>query len=135
VAKIYKLFSNVESHPRTHDLESANDLLPLIRKYTEAAIQETQRNLLKIRQFKRNSPDFKRLSRAHEEAIGRWVERVHRLGGLAKGLWLVDFDTGDGCLCWIYPETRVEHFHGYNEAYKDRRKVKASDFKVRRTQT
>lgn len=56
-----------------------------------------------------------------------WVERIHRLGALAKGLWLVDFDTGDGYLCWAYPEERIEYFHSYESGFKSRRRIKEQD--------
>lgn len=48
---------------------------------------------------------------------------MHRMGGQAKGLWLVDFDTGSGYLCWAYPEERVEHFHDYQSGFKARKRV------------
>jgi hypothetical protein len=123
VGKIYQLFSNTEPHPKTHNLRSANALLPLIRRYTHQAIQETQVLLAQLKHLGKDSPRTKDLMRDHEKAVGLWVERVHRLGGLAKGLWLVDFDTGEGYLCWAYPEQSVEYFHHYRESFKDRRKI------------
>ena len=33
-----------------------------------------------------------------------------RFGLVARGLWAVDFDTGDGYLSWAYPELRLAFF-------------------------
>lgn len=134
MAKIYHLFSNAEPHPKTHNLASANALLPIIRRYTDEAIRETQNKIFQIKFQSKGSPAYKRLLREHEEAVGCWVERVHRLGALAKGLWLVDFDTGEGYLCWSHPEKRVEHFHLYKESFKDRRKIQTDKDLKSRTQ-
>jgi len=37
-----------------------------------------------------------------------------------KGLWLVDFDSGDGYWCWSYPEEDLRHWHSYEGGYGER---------------
>jgi hypothetical protein len=34
-----------------------------------------------------------------------------------KGLWLVDFDSGDGYWCWAYPEADLGHWHSYEGGF------------------
>lgn len=73
--------------------------------------------------FAKNSKDYKKAAAEYDAIIMQWVERIHRLGGIAKGLWLVDFDTGQGYLCWAYPEEKVEHFHHYDDGFKNREPI------------
>ena len=47
-----------------------------------------------------------------------WAGEVQSLGLEAKGLWLVDFDNGEGYYCWCYPEETVAHYHGYADGFK-----------------
>jgi len=126
VAKIYKLFSQTEQSPKTHDLTTANQILPLIRRYTEEAIEETEDLAAKIAFQPRSSTIHKKMSAAYDRAVMKWVDRIHRLGGVAKGLWLVDFDTGAGYLCWAFPEERVEHFHDYQGGFGSRVKIESA---------
>lgn len=126
MAQIYKLFSTTEDSPKTHTLESANRLLPLIRKYTEEAIELSEKIASKMLYLPKESAEYKSASSRYDEVIMQWVDRVHRVGAIAKGLWLVDFDTGTGYLCWVYPEDKIEHYHSYEGGFKTRKKLKAA---------
>ncbi len=48
---------------------------------------------------------------------------VQSLGLEAKGLWLVDFDNGEGYYCWCYPEETVAHYHGYEDGFRGRTRI------------
>ncbi|MBN8554001.1 MAG: DUF2203 family protein [Deltaproteobacteria bacterium] len=123
MAKIYNLFSTSEAPPDTFTNESANALLPIVRRLTQEAIQETDEILKKIPYVVKDTPPYKALCEEYDAAVVRWTEKIHRIGALAKGIWLVDFDTGDGYLCWKYPEKRVRYFHEYSGSYKTRKRV------------
>ena len=43
---------------------------------------------------------------------------MEALGAEVKGVWLVDFDNGSGYYCWRWPETAIDHFHGYEEGFE-----------------
>ena len=45
------------------------------------------------------------------------------MGLEAKGLWLVDFDNGEGYYCWQHPEASLSHYHGYEEGFAGRMKI------------
>jgi len=123
MAKVFNIFSTEEGSPKDFSIESANQLIPLVKKYTEEAMRETQKVGMKLEYLQKGSPQFKALSSAHDQVIIRWAERIHRIGGLAKGLWTVDFDNGQGYLCWNFPEDKIEHFHTYEEGFKQRKKL------------
>lgn len=54
------------------------------------------------------------------EVVARWSSEIEALGCQVKGLWLVDFDSGDGYFCWRHPEPALAHFHGYDEGFAGR---------------
>jgi hypothetical protein len=43
-----------------------------------------------------------------------------QLGCLPKGIWLVDFDNGEGYYCWRYGDDQIEYFHGYSDGFSGR---------------
>lgn len=109
---------------RFFTLEDANALLPLIYRLTE----EASREMKKLVQCLETLPD-KTSDRAVEvEArvdalIEKWQSKLSRLGVQPKGLWLADFDNGDGYWCWKFPETEVQHYHGYQDGFSGRRPI------------
>jgi hypothetical protein len=95
----------------------------LVKRYTEEAIEESEKIAAKMAYMTKNTPQYKSATALYDDIIMQWVEKLHRLGAVAKGLWLVDFDTGSGYLCWAYPEDRIEHFHSYEGGFKNRKKI------------
>lgn len=57
------------------------------------------------------------------EHIQKWQNKIERLGGKPKGLWLADFDFGDGYYCWKFPETQIKYCHGYQDGFTGRRRI------------
>ncbi len=55
-----------------------------------------------------------------EQEIMEWEGKVERLGGVPRGVWAADLDSGDGYYCWKYPEMEVDHWHGYLEGNSNR---------------
>ena len=123
MGKIFNLFSEDEPLPSTHSVKTANELLPLIHKYTGEAVARTTSLALKMESLPQNSIEIQKLSREYDQTLEKWRQRIHQLGAHAKGLWLVDFDTGEGYLCWHYPESKVEHFHPYGSGFRNRKKI------------
>lgn len=123
MGKVINIFAADQGSPSNFSLLKANELVPLVKRYTEEAIQETQKISLKLEYLEVDTQPYKALSKIHDQIILRWAERIHRLGGLAKGLWTVDFDTGKGYLCWSFPEDKIEHYHSYEGGYKNRERI------------
>ena len=55
--------------------------------------------------------------------IQEWQNKVQKLGALPKGLWIADFDSGDGYYCWKYPERKIEFWHKYTDGFTKRLRV------------
>ena len=55
--------------------------------------------------------------------IQDWQNKVQKLGAQPKGLWIADFDSGDGYYCWKYPERKIEFWHKYTDGFSKRLRV------------
>jgi hypothetical protein len=123
MAKIINMFSNSEVPKVDFTREMVNEVVPALRKVTEDAIRDTNAVLAKVSYVPEKSMQYKLLEKEFDEAVMRWVDKIHRLGGYAKDMWLVDFDTGEGYLCWRYPEPSIEYFHSYTGGFKTRKRL------------
>lgn len=55
-----------------------------------------------------------------------WTEEIEALGAEPKGIWLVDFDSGDGFYyCWQWGEDEIAHVHEYEAGFAGRRPIKS----------
>jgi hypothetical protein len=52
--------------------------------------------------------------------VQSWQQSMQDLEAEVKGLWLVDFDSGDGYWCWAYPETELAYWHSYEGGFRSR---------------
>ncbi len=107
--------------PRIFTLAEAHALFPLVRSITHAAHAELEPVRRKLESMVPTNPSIRDVERQYESVVKRWVAKMERLGLVIKGLWLVDFDTGDGYLCWKFPELKIGHYHAYHEGYTGRR--------------
>ncbi|MDJ0958510.1 MAG: DUF2203 domain-containing protein [Arenicellales bacterium] len=107
--------------PRIFTLAEAQELFPLVRRITAEAYEELQPIKQKLRNMLSTDPRIVKVEKTYEEIVKRWVSKMERLGLVVKGLWLVDFDTGDGYLCWKYPELQINHYHDYTTGFAGRR--------------
>lgn len=107
--------------PRIFTLSEARMLFPLVRRITQEAHEELEPVRRLLEGLLPTNPQMHAVERQYEEVVKRWMSKMERLGLVVKGLWLVDFDTGDGYLCWKFPELRIGHYHPYEEGYGARR--------------
>ena len=107
--------------PRVFSLSEAKALFPLVRRITQTAYAELEPVRKSLEALLPTDPRIAEVEHQYEAVVKRWVGKMERLGLVVKGLWLVDFDTGDGYLCWKFPELRLAHYHGYSEGFGNRR--------------
>ena len=103
---------------RAWTLEGARAVLPDVRARTERAVAEVEQQV-----FAREGASAEaqaRIDAAIQGRIERWTREMEALGAEVKGVWLVDFDTGSGYYCWRWPESTIDHFHGYEEGFAGR---------------
>ena len=108
---------------RIFSLQDAREHLPQVKALTAEAVQAADRILNKLRRMAEDNPKREALEKSLNEVIAAWTTGLQQIGAEAKGLWLVDFDNGDGYYCWRYPEETIGHYHGYTEGFDGRMKI------------
>lgn len=119
---VYQIVARDET--RVFTLAEAEEIFPLVRSITEAAWHELEPVRRRLESMVPANPRIHEVERDYEAIVKRWMAKMNRLGLVVKGLWLVDFDTGDGYLCWKFPELRIGHYHGYQEGFTARRPMR-----------
>ncbi len=116
------LTPTIQPGSRVFTLEQAKEMLPIVRRITRRANEEFQKHASQLSVLK-DGERRKICEERANEAFRQWVEKVQKLGGEAKGLWLVDFDSGEGYYCWKWPEPDILHYHGYDSGFDGRQKL------------
>jgi hypothetical protein len=109
--------------PPIFSLEQARALLPQVKHLTADAVRQAETLASQLHGLAEDDPQHVSLSAALREVVEGWAEQVRSLGLEAKGLWLVDFDNGEGYYCWSYPEPTIAHFHGYGDGFAGRMSI------------
>ncbi len=102
-------------------LAEAREVFPLVKRITTEAFNELAPIKLRLENMLSTDPRIAQVEGQYEDVVKRWVMKMERLGLVVKGLWLVDFDTGDGYICWKHPEIRLGYYHDYAAGFSGRR--------------
>lgn len=106
---------------RTFSLLDAEEILPVVRRITHEWAQKVETLIARL---EAKAPEqlaaIEQLEAEINSGIQMWHEKIKKLGASPKGLWLVDFDCGDGYYCWKYPETKITHWHSYEDGFSGR---------------
>lgn len=102
---------------RTFSKEEAEGLLPVVRRITEGVSEEVLALQDEIRYVPHTEPLYKRLYSQIELAVRRWAIKISKLGCEPRGIWLVDFDAGDGWFTWRLGDEKLAFFHSH-EAHR-----------------
>ena len=105
---------------RTFSYEDALNTFPQVRDLTHAAIRQIEAMLNRVQSREEMEARKEELQSSYERIVQAWVEEVSSVGCEVKGLWLVDWDCGDGYYCWRFPEHSIGHYHGYEEGFEAR---------------
>lgn len=110
---------------RTFTLEEAQARMPEVRRLTEPVclLATSLAQELQEAEDDRDEARADDLRGRLQSLVEAWTEGVQALGAEVKGLWLVDFDSGDGYWCWAWPETELDHWHSYEGGFRSRRPV------------
>ncbi|MCB0393866.1 MAG: DUF2203 domain-containing protein [Bdellovibrionales bacterium] len=106
---------------RIFSLSDAQELLPIIQRITRQHSEKVESLINRIEAASSLSPDaVERLEAEINSEVQGWQTKLEKLGVQPKGLWVADFDSGDGYFCWKFPETEVAHWHRYSDGYSGR---------------
>ena len=114
---------NGEESKRLFTLTEARALLPVVQEMTATAVRDAEALADALDDTAEGDPRRARLSRDLKRVVDDWTDRIHEMGLEAKGLWLVDFDNGEGYYCWQHPEPTLSHYHGYEDGFAGRMKI------------
>jgi hypothetical protein len=106
--------------PSILSLQQARELLPQVKHLTADAVRRAEALAAQLHGLAEDDPERASLSAALRDIADSWADELRTLGLHPKGLWLVDFDNGEGYYCWSYPEPTIGHFHGYDEGFAGR---------------
>jgi hypothetical protein len=108
---------------RIFSLTEARALLPQVKALTADAVRQVDRLTADLQQIRETDSGRADVGSLIETAVRDWSRAIEAMGLEAKGLWLVDFDNGQGYYCWCYPEETVSHFHDYDGGFRGRMKI------------
>ncbi len=108
------------SGKRIFSYDEALATFPAVRDVTAAAVRQVE--ALTSRLDSREDMDSRRdeLEEARERIVNAWAREISSMGCEVKGVWLVDWDSGDGYYCWRFPEQAIGFFHTYDEGFAGR---------------
>jgi len=111
----------MKDNKRIFTLREAMALLPRVQECTAAAVARAERLQSRI-ETAPQGPRRTQLETEYNAVVRAWAGQVVELGCEVKGMWLVDFDSGDGIYyCWRHPEPKLEYFHDYDTGFAGRR--------------
>lgn len=109
--------------PRCFTLSEAQETLATVKPITANAHNELEAIKSRLHTLLPSDPRIVTVEQEYEAIVRKWISKMNRLGLTVRGLWLLDFDTGDGYFCWKYPELTISHFHPYNGGFVERRPI------------
>jgi len=112
-----------QTEPRVFTLFEARELFPVVHRITHDAAIELRPIQTQLQNMLSSDPRTRAVAKEYEGVVKKWVEKMERLGLVVGALWTVDFDTGDGYLCWRYPEHRLGFYRSYVQNFSDRRPI------------
>jgi len=108
------------SRGRTFTYDEALATFPVVRDRTALAVQHVEALFAGVNSREEAAARREELEAAFQRIIAAWAEEVSAVGCEVKGLWLIDWDCGDGYYCWRFPEATIAHFHGYEDGFAGR---------------
>ncbi len=107
---------------RIFTLDEARALMPQVKATTEP-VYTLAASLAEELSQAEDAKDESRAEALRERLqflVQSWQQSMNDLEADVKGLWLVDFDSGDGYWCWAYPEEDLSHWHSYEGGFRSR---------------
>jgi hypothetical protein len=105
---------------RVFSYEEALATFPAVRDLTAAAVRQVEALLEAVKGREDAEQRQEELEEAYEAVVQAWAQEIMAIGCEVKGLWLVDWDSGDGYYCWRYPEEAIGFFHSYEDGFDGR---------------
>jgi hypothetical protein len=110
---------------KSFTLEQAESLLPLVYRLSEESSDEVSAHLNRLKAYPdKTHPIAIEIEASINAIIQKWQSKMEKLGAEPKGLWMADFDNGEGYYCWKFPENEIKFWHGYQDGFSGRILIK-----------
>ena len=110
---------------RVFDVVELETILPVVLRITRKVKTIVDALLYRMEHLSPTDLEAQRqLETEIQKNIKLWEQKLKNLGGHPKGMWLVDWDSGDGYFCCKYPEPKALYWHGYEDGFSKRRAIK-----------
>ncbi len=100
------------------------EILPVIIRITKSYSERVNKLVNRLEMISQQDELTSKIEKEINDIILEWQTKAEKLGALTKGLWIADFDSGDGYFCWKYPEEQILYWHGYRDGFSGRRPIK-----------
>jgi len=105
---------------RIFSYDEALSTFPVVRDLTTAAVRRIDSLTTTVGSREEMDDRREEIEDEYQKIISFWAKQVSSIGCEVKGLWLVDWDSGDGYYCWRFPEQAIAFFHTYEEGFGGR---------------
>ena len=92
------------------NLSEAQELLPLVQSITQKHQTELEPIQDRLNKMLSNDPRRNPIEHEYEQVVSKWKAKLEKLGASVKGLWVVEFNVGEGVISWRYPELGLHYF-------------------------
>jgi len=106
------------------NLKEAQELLELVQTVTEIQHGQLAPVQDRLNKMLANDPRRKVYESEYERIVDQWRTKIQLLGAHVSGLWMVEFDVGEGCLAWRYPELSLNYFQARGASFSERVKLR-----------
>lgn len=96
---------------RIFTAEKAEELLPVVQRITNHAASRAHDINEQLRWTPPSEPLYARLKSEFDLIVRRWAIKIFQIGCKPRGMWLVDFDAGDGWFSWRHGDEALNFFH------------------------
>ena len=69
--------------------------MSLVNRITRSSYEDLEPVRKRLEAMLPTHPDISLVEQEYESVVLQWVGKMERLGLQVKGLWLIDFDTGE----------------------------------------
>ena len=95
--------------------ERISQLLPIMQKITDKYALKVETVLQKLEAVDdKNTGEVNQLEEIVNREIRDWHKKIRALGAEPKGLWFINFDSGDGYYRWKYPDPDLRAWQPYD---------------------
>lgn len=114
----------IGSANRLFNLEEARQLLPLVQTLTQKHQQKLAPIQARLNHMLSNDPRRAMKENEFEAIVSKWKAKIEQLGPKVVGLWIVEFEVGEGALCWKSPEVGFLYFRPQGANFSGRVRLK-----------